>query len=717
MHNFHRGGSDHLDTACGASVDSCNFMVDMSSPDEVRRTFPQSENRTFNCSPDCESIQFDDPFTATASAFEAPARQAGEQEAVSQLTQESERLLPVHANGSYPDPNDWENLHQANVARAAEAAQNGSDIVMLGDSITEAMGYSPENLSAFNEKFGSQNPTPLGLGGDGTAQLLYRINHGEFQGQPKVAMVMIGTNDIGSLSPEQIADNTKKIVDSIHARSPETQVLLMGVLPRPLAGDPDNSKVAATNQELSKLASRDGSVQFADISQKFLDENGNEIPNLYQADGLHLAPDGYREWASSIESQMKRMLAARGATDSSHLSEQPSYNFPDHLSDSGDDRSGGGGDYAGGADSGYSNPSKSTWQTPYESSGNRDNNYYAPDAPVENPLKDLPAGDGNITLDVAGIRAVDLDGANWGKAFANDNKFWPTTQNLDYWKSKGMNTVRLGISWEQFQPTPNGPLDRNEMNQLHKFLQAAAERGIKVIPVLMNFNRYTLDHGPGGQGIGRDNGGTLVGQPGLPVSALQDFWQKLVTQVNENETESGAIGGWDLMNEPYDTGGTWVNTATQVVKAIRETGDNHSIVIEGDQWARDFSGFEGLAQAGQNVVFSAHSYWDSGSGAYDNVDPSSLGPNVGIEKVQPFVEWLKKNNAKGFVGEWGVPTDDERWEPAIKNFIHYLTDNGIGNTVWGGGSAWQPDYKLGVEPENGQDVPILDAIVEANRYV
>lgn len=702
MQNFHRGGSDHLDTACGASADSCNFMVDMSNPDEVRLAFPQHETKELNFSPDGESIQLDDPFATPANITEKTAAQAVDTESISQLTEESERILPVHSNGSYPDPAKWESLHEANVQRAKEAAQNGAEIVMFGDSITEAMVYNPDNLAAFQEKFGSENPTPLGLGGDGTAQLLYRINHGEFQGQPKVAMVMIGTNDIGSLSPSQIADNTQKIVDSIHARSPNTQVLVMGVLPRPVAGDADNSKVASTNQELSQLARDDGSVQFADINRNFVDGSGREIPQLYQEDGLHLAPAGYGTWAAAIEALIRRMLTTRDGNDLPPAEHQPDYS------------PGAGNGSGSGYDNGWQAPDHSSVAPGYENTGG--DSYYSPDTPLEYPLENLPPGDGRITLDVANIRAVDLDGANWGKAFPNDNKFWPTAENLDYWKSKGMNTVRLGISWEQFQPTPNGPLDRNEMAQLHKFLQAAAERGIKVIPVLMNFDRYTLNHGPGGQGIGRDNGGTLVGSPDLPVSTLQDFWQKLVSEVNENETESSAIGGWDLMNEPYDTGGTWVNTATQVVKAIRATGDNHSIVVEGDQWARDFSGFEALAQAGQNVVFSAHSYWDSGSGAYDNVDPTALGPNVGIEKVRPFVDWLKRNNAKGFVGEWGVPTTDERWEPAIKNFIHYLTDNGIGNTVWGGGSAWEPSYKLGVEPNGNGDVPVLDAIVEANRY-
>jgi hypothetical protein len=102
MQNFHRGGSDHLDTACGASADSCNFMVDMSRPDDVRLAFPQQESKDMNFSPDGESIQFDDPFKTSAHSVEKPTQQNVDRETVARLTEVSEQMLPVHANGSYP---------------------------------------------------------------------------------------------------------------------------------------------------------------------------------------------------------------------------------------------------------------------------------------------------------------------------------------------------------------------------------------------------------------------------------------------------------------------------------------------------------------------------------------------------------------------------------------------------------------------------------------
>lgn len=562
-----------------------------------------------------------------------------------EMTQLSEQLLPVHMNGSYPSPEKWEPLHAANVQRAKNAAANGSDLVFFGDSITEAMGYNPAAMQPFKDNFGSLNPTALGVGGDGTKQLLYRLNHGEMQGNPKAVVMSIGTNDIGSMSTEDIVETVERNIESVQLRSPGSKVVLMGVLPRTDASDPDNARVRATNEALSRLATAGGAVRFVNLHDSFLDANGKQRAELYQQDKLHLSPAGYKTWADGLKDSIQNINDAPA----------PTRDGSDH----------------------------------------------------EN------LEDGLTTLDVEDIRGVNLSGAEWGKNSDSDTQYWPSTEELDYFKSKGMNSVRLMLSWEQLQPKLNGPLNTAEMNRLHQFLRDAEERGMKVLVTGGSFARYTLNHGPNGQGADGQVNGTRVGDSGVPVSAMQDFWVRMVEHINADPAAAKAVGGWDLTNEPHTMNGTWPKIATAVHAAIRNTGDDHTIVIEGDQWARDFSGLEELARKDKNIAFEAHTYWDNGSGGYAN-ESYPGDPNVGVNHIRPFVEWLKANNARGFVGEWGVPTDSTAWAPAVSNFIDYLEDNRMGNMVWAGGRAWQPGYKLNVQPRNGQDRAIMKTIVEAN---
>ena len=61
-----------------------------------------------------------------------------------------------------------------------------------------------------------------------------------------------------------------------------------------------------------------------------------------------------------------------------------------------------------------------------------------------------------------------------------------------------------------------------------------------------------------------------------------------------------------------------------------------------------------------NLVYEAHQYFDrDSSGTYkQSYDESGAFPTIGVDRLKPFAEWLKEHNARGFIGEFGVPDDD-----------------------------------------------------------
>ena len=46
------------------------------------------------------------------------------------------------------------------------------------------------------------------------------------------AVIMIGTNNLGSNSPDEIAEGIKVIVDKIRHKQPQTKILLLGIFPQ-----------------------------------------------------------------------------------------------------------------------------------------------------------------------------------------------------------------------------------------------------------------------------------------------------------------------------------------------------------------------------------------------------------------------------------------------------------------------------------------------------
>lgn len=84
------------------------------------------------------------------------------------------------------------------------------------------------------------------------------------------------------------------------------------------------------------------------------------------------------------------------------------------------------------------------------------------------------------------------------------------------------------------------------------------------------------------------------------------------------------------------------------------------------------------------LAFEAHVYFDAdASGTYKRgYDEDSCYLEKGIDRVRPFVEWLKANKFEGMVGEYGIPDSDSRWNLVLDKFLSYLQENDINGCYW-----------------------------------
>ena len=182
------------------------------------------------------------------------------------------------------------------------------DLLFIGDSITQ--GWEGAGKDAWAKHYGNRNTVNLGIGGDRTQHVLWRLDNGNIEGiEPKVAVLMIGTNNSGSNTSEQIAEGVEAIVTKLKTKLPKTKVLVLAIFPRGTDKNDARRKVnEGANERIAKLAD-DKTVFFLDIGPKFLkDDEAKTLSKDVMPDLLHLNKDSYAIWAESIEPTLKKLL-------------------------------------------------------------------------------------------------------------------------------------------------------------------------------------------------------------------------------------------------------------------------------------------------------------------------------------------------------------------------------------------------------------------------
>ncbi len=306
------------------------------------------------------------------------------------------------------------------------------------------------------------------------------------------------------------------------------------------------------------------------------------------------------------------------------------------------------------------------------------------------------------------MMGVNLAGAEFGDTFPgtyNQHYVYPGVAQLDYYKARGIELIRMPFKWERLQHTLNGPLNAAELARIDTFLNLVEQRGMRVILDMHNYARYRISGTP-----------YIIGSPEVPRSAYADVWSKLAAHVKDRD----CIWAYGIMNEPYNMGTyTWKDSAQVAVNAIRAHDMRHTILLPGDAysgahwWLTHGANLITITDPANNVMFEAHQYFDNdSSGKYvGTYDTEGATPTSGIASLTNFVNWCKANNVRGFVGEYGVPDNDPRWITTLDNTLGYLASNNISGTYWAGG-PWWGSYVLSSEMRRlGEEAPQMAALI------
>lgn len=182
-------------------------------------------------------------------------------------------------------------------------------VIFFGDSITDIW-----NL---DESFPGKGYTNRGIGGQTTSQMLVRFRQDVIDLQPKVVVILAGTNDIagnsGPISNEDIEANYADFAEL--ARANNIRVIFSSVLPvsnywprsQDFFAQRPMSRILALNQWLTKYCA-DNNLIYLNYFPAMQDDKGLMRKDLAD-DGLHPNKAGFAIMAPMAEKAIEKALA------------------------------------------------------------------------------------------------------------------------------------------------------------------------------------------------------------------------------------------------------------------------------------------------------------------------------------------------------------------------------------------------------------------------
>ena len=192
-------------------------------------------------------------------------------------------------------------------AKKALAAQGGYGVVFVGDSITHFWEGAGHDVWTNRFASGEYRALNVGISGDRTEHVLWRLDHGQLDGtDPKAVVLMIGTNNTGHWQAEDESVNDtvlgiRAIVERLRKRFPRAKLILHPIFPR---GAKPSDAPRVRNDLVNLVVGRtlpDGKdVLWCDFNAKLLEPDGT-LTREMAPDLLHPGKRGYEIWADELK--------------------------------------------------------------------------------------------------------------------------------------------------------------------------------------------------------------------------------------------------------------------------------------------------------------------------------------------------------------------------------------------------------------------------------
>lgn len=209
------------------------------------------------------------------------------------------QLWPVVPTAGFFGGDSWLKIHEG-LVKTVQANPGPVDVLLVGDSITIQWGAS------WAKQFPDRKAVNIGIGGDKTQNVLWRLDHGGVDGlQPKTIVLMIGNNNMFFTPETGVAAAAKGVeacARNLREKFPDAELIVAKILPCHAPKSRFYEDILLTNAEIEKLnLGADPKIRVLDLTADFLNPDGTIKKALYTPDNIHLSPEGYAAYAARLK--------------------------------------------------------------------------------------------------------------------------------------------------------------------------------------------------------------------------------------------------------------------------------------------------------------------------------------------------------------------------------------------------------------------------------
>ena len=240
-------------------------------------------------------ISCSDSFVKLEDRVKFQAEKNGIQMSFFQIKKETLYIQQWSKDDAFIDEiNEFKRSDKENFPEKGKILFTGSSSIKFWESLEEDM----EPLEVLNRGFGG-------------AQISHVIHHFEEivkPYNPKAIVFFCGTNDLTALkTPKETINDFKKFLSLVRNEFGNIKIYVIGIKPTVDRLYLDKEE-RIFNSSIKLLANDDAYLEYINVWDSMLDENGERMPELYLDDGLHLNDEGYELWTKLVRASLSKQF-------------------------------------------------------------------------------------------------------------------------------------------------------------------------------------------------------------------------------------------------------------------------------------------------------------------------------------------------------------------------------------------------------------------------